>query len=331
MSSRHLVDPELLPLLDNFPQSDWTLEDLPLIREQFRAQFNAMPPPAPDDVTVSEQCVPGRDGAPPVRVVVYTPAGQAAARSAFLHIHGGGYVVGFPEMNAARNRRYAADFNCVVVSVDYRLPPEHPHPAPVEDCYAALRWLHDDAVALGVDRRRIAIGGESAGGGLAAALGLLARDRAEVPVAFQWLIYPMLDDRSCVSTSLNPHAGEFVWTAAGNTFGWRSLLGGRSPGSEGIACYAAPGRAENLAGLPPTLIAVGALDIFLDENLSYADRLLRAGVATELHVYPGAFHGFDMLPEARVSTQFLRDIREALRAGLGVRGQSSRGSVGDSR
>jgi acetyl esterase/lipase len=198
------------------------------------------------------------------------------------------------------------------VSVDYRLAPETPFPGPVEDCYAALVWLHEQAKLLGVDPARIAIGGESAGAGLAAALGLLARDRGKAPVAFQMLIYPMLDDRTGATSDPHPYSGEFIWTAESNRFGWASLLGG-APGGGDVSRYAAPARAENLAGLPPTFIAVGGLDLLLEEDLEFARRLTRAGVLTELHVYPGAYHAPDMAPEARVAQALRRDVLEAMR------------------
>jgi hypothetical protein len=162
-----------------------------------------------------------------------------------------------------------------------------------------------------VDPTRIAIGGASAGGGLAAALGLLARDRGEVPLAFQLLIYPMLDDRTVTAAEPHPFTGEFVWTPQANYFGWRALLG-QEPGSPDVSPYAAAARAESLEGLPPTFISVGTLDLFLEEDLEYARRLIRAGVPTELHVYPGAFHGFDMAESAKVTQTSVRDRLDAL-------------------
>lgn len=316
MTTRPLVDPELLPLLDVFPHFDFSLEQLPEIRAQFKAMADATPPAPQEGVVVTESKVPGPAGAPELRVLIYTPPGNAARRPALLHIHGGGYVIGAPEMDDARNQALAKELGLVIVSVDYRLPPEAPFPAPVEDCYAALRWLFDHADTLGVDATRIGIYGESAGGGLSAALALLARDRKEVAIAFQLLIYPMLDDRTCVAAP-NPHTGEFIWPHAANHFGWSCLLG-QAPGSEGVSAYAAAARAESLAGLPPTFIGVGALDLFLEENIAYAQRLMQAGVATELHVYPAAYHGFEMfLPEAAVSRQFERDLRSALAKALG--------------
>ncbi|MDC0718658.1 alpha/beta hydrolase [Nannocystis bainbridge] len=309
MSSRHLVDPQLLPLLSAMPAFGLNAQSLP--------QLRALMPPAGDtlgDLVASERTVPGPEDAPEVRVVVYEPPRRLGLGPAYLHMHGGGYVMGSPHIAAARNQALASALGCVVVSVDYRLAPETPFPGAIEDCYAALKWLHAQAEELGVDRRRIAIGGESAGGGLAAALGLMARDRGEVPVAFQLLVYPMLDDRTVVAEP-RPHAGEFVWTNEDNRFGWKSLLGGE-PGAEDVSQYAAAARAGDLSGLPPTYLAVGALDLFLAEDVAYAQRLLQAGVPTELHVYPGAFHGFDMVAHAEVAQRFERDLRDALRRGL---------------
>ena len=173
--------------------------------------------------------------------------------------------------------------------VDYRLSPETAFPGPLDDCYAALKWTHDHADELGIDQARIAVQGESAGGGLAAGLALLARDRAEVPVAFQCLTYPMIDDGTAAEP--HPYTGEFVWTAESNRFGWGAFLG-QKPGGDGVSCYAAAARATELAGLPPAWIAAAALDLFLEENLDYASRLLRAGVPTDVRVYSGVYHGF---------------------------------------
>lgn len=205
--------------------------------------------------------------------------------------------------------------DCVVVSVEYRLAPDVPFPGPLEDCYAALTWLYTHAGALGVNPQRIAIGGGSAGGGLAASLGLLARDRGEVPVCFEVLMYPMLDDRNTRSAQ-EVGSDHPVWDRAGNRFGWQCYLG-REPGGEDVPDHAAPARAENVSGLPPTFIGVGELDLFLDENIEYARRLLRAGVPTELHVYPGAYHGFDVfVPAAGVSRRAREDVARALRHAL---------------
>jgi acetyl esterase/lipase len=232
-----------------------------------------------------------------------------------LWMHGGGYVSGSADAEDIRTRTMAAELGCVIVSVDYRLAPETPYPGPLEDCYAALRWLHASALELGVNTGRLAIGGGSSGGGLAAVLALLARDRGEIPLAFQALLAPMLDDRTVTADPPHPYTGEFIWTRDTNRFGWTALLG-REPGSDGISPYAAAARAENLASLPPTFIAVGALDLFLEENMEYARRLIRAGVPTELHVYPGVFHGFQLVPHAQVTQAAARDQISAIRRAL---------------
>jgi len=315
MASRHLVDEELLGFLDMRPPMQLSSETLEAVRAGFldiRAQILADFTPL-RDIGKAERFVPGPKGAPEVRVLVFTPKSAAGPRPAYLHIHGGGYVLGDPDMGEPNHMQKASELGAVVVSVDYRLAPETPFPGPVEDCYAALKWLHANAQELGVDPARIAIGGESAGGGLAAGLALLARDRGEVRIAHQQLIYPMIDDRPLADP--HPFTGQFIWTHASNRFGWSALLG-HEPGREGVSPYAAAARAEKLEGLPPTFISTGALDLFLEENLDYARRLTRAGVPVELHVYPGAVHAFDMVAQSRLARQHGRDQREALKNAL---------------
>jgi triacylglycerol lipase len=219
-------------------------------------------------------------------------------------------------MTRLANQQMAHEAECLVVSVDYRLPPEVPYPGPLEDCYCGLLWVHENADELGVDRGRIAVAGESAGGGLVAALALLARDRGEVPLVHQHLIYPMLDDRTCRQTA-NPFAGEFVWSPESNQFGWSSMLGGQTGGPD-VPAYAAPARADDLSGLPSTFIAVGALDLFAEEDMEYARRLMRAGVPTELHVYPGAYHGFELAAQAQVTKAAHHNSMAALRRALSI-------------
>lgn len=315
MNSEHLVDPEIIPFLDFLPSMDLGVDDLPGIRDAMTQMFAATPLPEGLAVTVETVMIPGSTDAPEVRVVVYRPTDVEGVLPAILHIHGGGYYIGSPEMMDASNREWTADLGCVFVSVDYRLAPETRFPGAVEDCYAALAWMHGNAGTLGIDKARIGVKGESAGGGLAAGLALLARDRGELPLAFQHLTYPMIDDRTCVHPDPHPFTGEYVWTPKGNLFGWTALLG-VAPGSEGVSPYAAAARAEDLAKLPPTYIAVGALDLFLEEDLDYARRLMRAGVPVELHVYPGAFHGFDAAATSRVALSSTRDASEALRRAL---------------
>lgn len=308
---RDLIDPSLLPGLDYMPTLDLTNESLPAIRAGM-AQMSAMvPEPDESGVTWRDEHL---TGGPLMRI--YTPEGATAPLPAILHMHGGGYVMGSVRTNHLANIELSASVMAVIISVDYRLAPETAAPGAVEDCYAALCWLHDSAARLGIDPARIAVRGESAGGGLAAALALLARDRGGPFIAHQNLIYPMLDDRTCI-TRLADHLGAFVWTPQANEFGWRALLG-RAPGSADISAYAAPARAQDLTALPPAFIAVGALDLFLVEDMEYARRLIEAGVATEMHVYPGAYHGFDVLPDAPPVRQMKRDALAALRKALEV-------------
>jgi acetyl esterase/lipase len=322
--TRGLVAPELLSGLDYLPSFDFTDEILRGIRASMGTGL-ALPdqpalPPQLQAVACEERFVAGP--APDVRVLLYTPPVRGTAKcGAVLHIHGGGYVLGTPEINDSLNRSLVAELGCVIASVDYRLAPETRYPGSLEDCYAALRWLHTEAEQLGVDRTRIAIAGESAGGGHAAALVQLAHRRGEFAVCFQLLDSAMLDDRtgSVSDPSPHPYCGEFVWTATSNRFGWRSLLG-VEPGGPDVPVDAVPARAADLSGLPSTFISVGALDLFLEENLEYARRLIRAGVPTELHVIPGAYHGFSVAGGDAPQVQtHLRLRRDALGRALGAR------------
>ena len=321
LSTRHLVAPELGPALDNFPQFDINLATIAQLRtEGFRRGF-LQPPPltnAQQSVRCEERFVPGPTGAPDVRVLVYTPAQSAPGlRPVYLHLHGGGYVLGNPEQNDTSSRQLVVDLSCRVVSVDYRLAPETPFPGALEDCYAVLGWLFRESQSLGIDRTRIAIGGESAGGGHAAALALLARKHNEYPICLQLLDAPMLDDRTGSSADRHPFCGEFVWTPAKNRVGWQALLG-RDPGGPDVPADAVPARALDLSGLPPAFIAVGALDLFLEEDMEFARRLMRAGVPTELHVIPGAFHGFGIAGDtAQPVRTHIRLRRDALARAFG--------------
>ena len=312
--TRRLVDPQLLPLLDAWPQVTLTREVLPAIRAMDRLPMPELTEAAAA-IDLTRRSVPGPGGAPDVDVLVYRPRDAAAALPCIFHIHGGGYVIGSVDAQEAQHRGMAATLGCVIVTVDYRLAPETVFPGAVEDCYAALSWVFAAAADLGIDPERIGVMGESAGGGLAAGLALLARDRGERQLAFQHLIYPMIDDRTCTRPDPHPHAGEFIWTPAHNHFGWAALLG-VEPGSAGVSPYAAAARAEDLTRLPRTYIATGGLDLFLEEGLDYARRLIRAGVPVELHIYPGGFHGFDFDPTAEVSVRARRDSMNALSRSL---------------
>ena len=312
MSTIELVDPELREALALWPQVPLTAETLTRRRADALALLGSALKPDLPNVATSEIHVESAFDAQPIRVLTYRPARSDGPLPVILHIHGGGFVMGTPEMKDVENRLLASELRCAIYSVDYRLAPEAPHPAPLEDIYSVFAWLHANAGRLGLDPTRIGIKGESGGGGFAAAAALYARDRQGPKFAFQHLIYPMIDDRTAVRRDLHPCVGEFVWTQEHNHFGWRSLLG-KQPGSAGVSPYAAAARAADVSGLPPTYISVGGLDLFLEENITYADRLSRAGVPVELHVYPRAYHGFYRATKARVTRQAEHDTREAMR------------------
>lgn len=244
---------------------------------------------------------------------VFVPDTAARPMPAILWIHGGGFVIGSPAQDDALSTTFARELGVTVVAPAYRLAPEHPFPAALDDLYATLKWLHANAEALNVRPDRIAIAGASAGGGLAAGLTLLARYRKEIPVAFQLLVYPMLDDRT-VNRTIDG-TNHRLWTAESNRFGWTSYLG-REPGGADVPAYAAPARAESLAGLPPTWIGVGTFDLFHDEDVAYAKRLEAAGVPVELEIVPGVFHGFDGMQFANIAKTFRARQVAALRRAL---------------
>ena len=239
-------------------------------------------------------------GDPEVPVRVHQPKGADHLLPCVFSMHGGGYVIGSYDMDDPIFDELCPKLGVVGVSVEYRLAPETPYPGPLEDCYRGLRWTHEHAEELGIDARCIGVTGVSAGGGLAAALALLARDRGEVPVAFQLLDSPMLDDRQITESSQQDELP--VWSRGSNTFGWKAYLG-ELYGRDDVPYTAAPARAPDLSGLPPAFVSVGAVDGFRDEDVDYALRLNQAGVPTELHVYPGACHGYQLASDAPVTKQ----------------------------
>lgn len=308
MTTRHLVDPELLPLLDLMPGIDFASVDLAELRTASNARyaFLGAPPVAPVKHTIA-----GPGG--PLEIYLYDPAPGTSGRAALLHIHGGGMIMGSAAVMQAGPAGMAQSLGIPVASVEYRLAPEHPFPAPQEDCLAALRWLAGQAASLGIDAARIGVIGESAGGGLAAATALMARDLDGPALATQFLIYPMLDHRTGAPDCpyANPMTGEFVWTAAANRFGWGALRGGYAA-DDARKGWFSPILADNLAGLPQTWIGTGSLDLFLDEDLAYARRLIAAGVPVELHSYPGAIHAFNAVATSRLAQMFNRDLLSAV-------------------
>jgi len=311
-STLHLVDPELKPLVEREMQLELNAQTLEATRTLLKDMLaQAGPSPA----HVHEYHAKSGDGAPDVPIVVHSPPDGSTGsglRPAVLNIHGGGMVLGDAWMLQGADGKRALTWDCVIASVDYRLAPETPFPGPIEDCYAALRWLFENAHELGVDPARIAIMGDSAGGGLAASLALLARDRGAFRPCAQLLNYPMLDHRSGGEDDQynNPITGEFIWPRASNQFGWESLRGDYALDDDRVGHFSAS-LADDLSALPPAVILTSALDLFLDENLDYARRLSAAGVPVELHCYAGAPHGFPMMRDARISRQFEADLKNA--------------------
>ncbi|MCJ2185847.1 alpha/beta hydrolase [Novosphingobium beihaiensis] len=315
------VNPELRPaaaklLADNaYP---------PLTADNL-AYARSLPPPPLDGlkVPVQKRVIAGAKGQPEVIIYVVNPRPAGSKRPALLHTHGGGYILGTASGAIRDLQDICLALDCPAVTVEYRLAPETTYAGSIEDNYAGLKWLHDHAEELGADPARIAVIGESAGGGHAALLAITARDRGEVPLAFQCLIYPMLDDRTGTSRKLPHEMDRLIWTAKSNHFGWKSFLG-MEPGGPDVPAAGVPARVSDLQGLPPAFIGVGSIDLFMNEDVDYARRLIAAGVPTELLVVPGAFHGFDTLaPQTHLSRQFRAAEIDALRTGLGLGAPSS--------
>jgi acetyl esterase/lipase len=271
-------------------------------------------------VATRDYLVPGPSGDPEVKLRVYRPVAAEGPLPALFYIHGGGMVIGGIETEDAIARALCLAVGCAAVSVEYRLAPENPHPAPVEDCYAGLVWTAENAGRLGIDATRIAVYGGSAGGGLAAATALLARDRGGPTLVLQMLLYPMLDDR-CETPSCEEIDDIGVFDGWASREGWQALLGERW-GTDAVEPAAAPARSTDLSGLAPAWIDVGELDALRDESVAYALRLLQAGVATDLHVYPGAFHAWEVfVPDADSSGRVVADRVAALRRAFSLGGE----------
>jgi len=289
-----------------------TTENLQLWRDGMSRYYL---PPLPD-VPHESRTIPGLVGQGPVTIQLVNLRHGSAARPAVLHTHGGGFIMGRASGAVHDLQEICRELDCVGVSVEYRLAPEALYRDSLEDNYAALKWLHDQASELGVDPARIALMGESAGGGHAALLAIAARDRGEVPVAFQCLTYPMLDDRTGTSRPVPAHVGKLIWTPRSNRFGWTAFLGAPA-GSDKVPAAGVPARLTEFAGLPPAFIGVGTLDLFCDEDIAYAARLNEAGVAAELIVVPGAYHGFDGFAAAAAVSRWFASARlTALRRAL---------------
>ncbi len=311
----YAYDPELTAIVEMLPKSDFA--DVAQSRAGLAAILDPMN--ANVDTTgvdVRDHEIPGPDGEPAVLVRVYSPTGAVpeTGRPALLDIHGGGFVVGDIEMEHAFATAVARDLSAVVVAVEYRLAPEDPFPAGLEDCYAALVWMHENASDLGVDTERVAVGGQSAGGGLAAATVLLARDRGGPAICFQFLGIPELDHR-LETTSMRTFVDTPMWHRANAELSWSYYLG-PEPGE--ISQYASPAIATDLSGLPPAYLTTMEFDPLRDEGILYALRMMEAGVTVELHSFPGTFHGSAAVPTAAVSRRAHQELMVALRRGLRV-------------
>lgn len=305
------IDPEYLPVLNQLPIVD--IADLPAARAALEVVFAAAGTAPPDPrVTRSNHDAPGLPGEPAAKVRLFTPVNASEPLPFVLWIQGGGYVLTAADPDDQWCEAIAAELQCVVGSVIWRRAPEAPYPAAHADCYAALLWAFDQAEALGVDPRRIVVAGASSGGGAAAGVVLRARDEGTLPIVHQLLLYPMLDDRNASPSSQDVTDAQ-LWNRQDNELGWRAYLG-ELWGTDKVPSYAAPARATTLKGLPPTTILTGQLDLFLDENIEYARRLMAAEVSTELHVYPRVHHGFDRHnPAGATAQRFLAERDLALR------------------
>ncbi len=310
------VDPELAAALRKFPQSGEPPSAANLAAWR-AADKNSSALSAPE-LQPRKMAIPGPAGQEDVGILVFDPKPNEKNRPAIIFLHGGGFIVGHPQTNLRLPQLAARATGAFTVSVDYALAPEAKFPVALEQNYAVLGWLHRNAARLGIDPSRIAVMGDSAGGGHAAMLTIAARDRREFPLAYQCLIYPVLDDRTGSTRELPPIMGHFLWTPAANRFAWASLLG-IPPGSASPPPGSVPARVDNLEGLPPAFIGVGSIDLFCDEDTEYARRLALAGISTELFIVPGAYHGFDLVaPEAKLTVQFANVWQSALRRGLRI-------------
>ena len=311
MKAHELLDPDFKSFLTPGAEA-WTLETLPAIRERVHATFKSREQARGESLWIKSH--DGED----LRLCLYRPAAAAADGNlaVILYIHGGGFVLGCPEMADDYLADLAEALKAIIVAVDYRLAPEHPFPIPLEDCYTALGWVFAHRQTLNIDADNVVVMGHSAGAGLAAALAIVARDRGEYSIASQVLVYPMLDYRSgsAASPHQNSTTGVIGWPAQANQFCWECLRADQALDDLPIGWFS-PALQDDLRDLPPTFLAVGALDLFLEEDVAFALRLSRAGVAVELHVYPGAPHMFDECPGS-VSDQSALDIVRSLRRSI---------------
>jgi acetyl esterase/lipase len=315
MSRRHLIDPECAVPLDQLlaavPGGFNSIPDIVARRAAVEQLTAAIEVPENPNVTKEDRSVPGPDGAPDITVRIYRPVGGSTDLAGIYYIHGGGMILGNVQGEDPVATLICDQVGAIVVSVEYRLSPEHPHPAPVEDCYAGLVWMAKNAEDLGFDADRLGVYGGSAGGGLAIATALLARDRGGPAIKFMMPIYPMIDDTNTTASS-HEITDIGIWDREGNIQAWEWYLGGK-PADQ----YAAPTRAADLTGLPPAFIDVGTVDLFRDEDISFAQRLMQAGVPVEMHVHPGSYHASETFAaDAALSRRTWALRIDALKRGL---------------
>lgn len=319
-------DPDIAPVLDAMaadPQPPLTRESIPHTRGGAATAFPGTAEVIGDlAIDAEDRVIPGPAGAPDLEVTILTPRGHDAGKHplpVLYNIHGGGMIVGHRSWETGRLVQLVDELGVIAVNVEYRLAPEDPYPAGVEDCYAGLVWLAAHATELGADPDRIVVMGGSAGGGFAAAVSLLARDRGGPALAGQLLLCPMIDNTNTTVSSLQ-YAGIGTWTRETNLLAWECVLGEELAFSHDAPAYAAPSRATDLSGLPHAYIEVGAAEPFRDEDVEYASRIWAVGGAAELHVWSGGFHGFDMYAPTSELTRAALDARFSwLRRVLGVR------------
>jgi acetyl esterase/lipase len=308
----YAYDPELAAALALLPVLDFT--DLPTARGESSRLIALMSVPDLTGVQVEDRLVPGAAGDPEVKLRIYRPE-QTAGPGVIYNVHGGGFTIGDLELDHTRNLELAREVGVVVVSVDYRLAPETPYPGPLEDVYTGLVWMAKHADELNIDPQQIALHGVSAGGGLCAALTLLARDRGGPQICFQYLAIPELDDR-LNTASMNEFTDTPFWNRPNAVLSWDCYLGAGTPGGGEVSPYAAPARATDLTGLPPAYLSVMQFDPLRDEGIAYATALLAAGVPTELHLFPGTFHGSVLVAHAEVSQRERAEAVAVLRKAL---------------
>ena len=309
-------DPEFVDFIDTLPSID--LSDLKAVKHSRKNSFQASQDIDTSSLEITDLEIPGPENSPPVSIRIYKPKENRKNGPGLLYIHGGGFILGSIDGEHIGSANIAMNLNIIVVSVEYRLAPEFPYPAAIEDCYAALQWFATNAQSMGVDKTHIGICGQSAGGGLSAGTALLARDRKGPELCFQFLGIPEVDDR-LNTHSMTQFVDTPVWNRPNAEMSWQYYLGDEwQPGGSDVPIYAAPSRATDLSGLPPAFITVMEFDPLRDEGINYAMKLLASGVSTELHAYPGTFHGSSMVVNAKVSQRASKEMLEALARGLGL-------------